>query len=145
PHRRQDRPRDRRWMRAGDGGRVDGIVAGGRERTRRRGADDSRPAAAVVREPRRRRRHAAHVRRSRVMCLAMPGQIVALAEGGHLATVEVSKVRRTINIDLVEPRPEPGEWVLIHVGFAMSRISGDEAAEQLRLLAMLGEDAEAMA
>jgi len=38
----------------------------------------------------------------------------------------------------------PGEWVLIHVGFAMSRISGEEAAEQLRLLAMLGEDAQAM-
>ena len=79
------------------------------------------------------------------MCLAIPGQIVAIAPEGHLATVEVSKVRRTINIDLLEPPPAPGEWVLIHVGFAMSRISGDEAAEQLRLLAMLGEDAQAMA
>jgi len=79
------------------------------------------------------------------MCLAIPGQIVTLAEGGHLATVEVSKVRRTINIDLLDPAPVPGEWVLIHVGFAMTRISGDEAAEQLRLLAMLGEDAQAMA
>ena len=79
------------------------------------------------------------------MCLAIPGQIVELAPGGHLATVEVSKVRRAINIDLLEPAPEPGEWVLIHVGFAMSRISGEEAAEQLRLLSMLGEDAQAMA
>jgi hydrogenase expression/formation protein HypC len=79
------------------------------------------------------------------MCLAIPGQIVELAAGGHLATVEVSKVRRTINIDLLEPPPTPGEWVLIHVGFAMSRISGEQAAEQLRLLAMLGEDAQAMA
>jgi len=79
------------------------------------------------------------------MCLAIPGQIVELAPGGHLATVEVSKVRRTINIDLLEPPPAPGEWVLIHVGFAMSRISDREAAEQLRLLAMLGEDAQAMA
>jgi hydrogenase expression/formation protein HypC len=79
------------------------------------------------------------------MCLAIPGQIVELVPGGHLATVEVSKVRRTINVDLLEPPPSPGEWVLIHVGFAMSRISGDEAAEQLRLLAMLGEDAQAMA
>jgi hydrogenase expression/formation protein HypC len=79
------------------------------------------------------------------VCLAIPGQIVDLAPGGHLATVEVSKVKRTINIDLLEPPPVPGEWVLIHVGFAMSRISGDEAAEQLRLLAMLGEDAQAMA
>jgi len=79
------------------------------------------------------------------MCLAIPGQIVELVPEGHLATVEVSKVRRTINIDLLEPPPEPGEWVLIHVGFAMSRISESEAAEQLRLLAMLGEDAQAMA
>ena len=54
-------------------------------------------------------------------------------------------MKRTINIDLLEPPPAPGEWVLIHVGFAMSRISGDEAAEQLRLLAMLGEDEQAMA
>ncbi len=68
-----------------------------------------------------------------------------LAAGGHLATVEVSKVRRTINIDLLEPPPAKGEWVLIHVGFAMSRIGAEEAAEQLRLLAMLGEDAQAMA
>lgn len=79
------------------------------------------------------------------MCLAIPGQIVELAPGGHLATVEVSKVRRTINIDLLEPPAASGEWVLIHVGFAMSRISADDAAEQLRLLAMLGEDAQAMA
>jgi hydrogenase expression/formation protein HypC len=79
------------------------------------------------------------------VCLAIPGQIVELAPGGHLATVEVSKVKRTINIDLLEPPPVQGEWVLIHVGFAMSRISGEEAAEQLRLLAMLGEDAQAMA
>jgi hydrogenase expression/formation protein HypC len=79
------------------------------------------------------------------VCLAIPGQIVELAPGGHLATVEVSKVRRTINIDLLEPPAAPGEWVLIHVGFAMSRISAEEAAEQLRLLAMLGEDAQAMA
>ena len=79
------------------------------------------------------------------MCLAIPGQIVDLHPGGHLATVDVSKVRRTINIDLLEEPPVPGEWVLIHVGFAMNRISAERAAEQLRLLAMLGEDAQAMA
>jgi hydrogenase expression/formation protein HypC len=78
------------------------------------------------------------------MCLAIPGQVVELAPGGHLATVEVSKVRRTINIDLLETPPQPGEWVLIHVGFAMNRISAEHAAEQLRLLAMLGEDRQAM-
>ena len=80
------------------------------------------------------------------MCLAIPGQIVELAPGGHLATVEVSKVRRTINIDLLDGEsPAPGDWVLIHVGFAMSRISAEHAAEQLRLLALLGEEPEALA
>jgi hydrogenase expression/formation protein HypC len=80
------------------------------------------------------------------VCLAIPGQIVEIAPGGHLATVEVSKVRRTINIDLLEDEPPAaGDWVLIHVGFAMSRISAEHAAEQLRLLAMLGEDTQAMA
>lgn len=78
------------------------------------------------------------------MCLAIPGQIVEVAPGGHLATVEVSKVRRTINIDLLEGTPAPGEWVLIHVGFAMNRISAEYAEEQLRLLRMLGEAEQAM-
>jgi len=79
------------------------------------------------------------------MCLAIPGRIVALAAGGHFATVEVSKVRRTINVDLLDGEPVAvGDWVLIHVGFAMSRISAEHAAEQLQLLAMLGEDVQAM-
>ena len=79
------------------------------------------------------------------MCLAIPGRIVELLPDGHLAIVEVSKVRRTINVDLLDaPPPAVGDWVLIHVGFAMSRISAERADEQLRLLAMLGEDMKAM-
>ena len=79
------------------------------------------------------------------MCLAIPGQIVELGSEPHLATVEVSAVRRKINIDLLRDEPlSVGDWVLIHVGFAMSRISGQQADEQLRLLRMLGEDIQAM-
>ena len=79
------------------------------------------------------------------MCLAIPGQIVELGSEPHLATVEVSAVRRKINIDLLRDEPlSVGDWVLIHVGFAMSRISGAQADEQLRLLRMLGEDIQAM-
>ena len=79
------------------------------------------------------------------MCLAIPGQVVAIGPEPHLATVEVSSVRRKINIDLLEAEALAiGDWVLIHVGFAMSRISSEAANEQLRLLRMLGEDAEAM-
>jgi hydrogenase expression/formation protein HypC len=79
------------------------------------------------------------------MCLAIPGRIVTLGPEPHLAVVEVSKVRRKVNIDLLKEEPlSVGDWVLIHVGFAMSRISDAEAVEQLRLLAMLGEDEDAM-
>ncbi len=79
------------------------------------------------------------------MCLAIPGQVVALGPEPHLAVVEVSKVRRKINIDLLKDEPVAvGDWVLIHVGFAMTRISDADAQEQLRLLQMLGEDEDAM-
>jgi hydrogenase expression/formation protein HypC len=80
------------------------------------------------------------------VCLAIPGQIVERSpEHADLATVEVSRVRRIVNVALLADEPlQPGDWVLIHVGFAMSRISENAAREQLRLLAMLGEDEEAM-
>jgi hydrogenase expression/formation protein HypC len=79
------------------------------------------------------------------MCLAIPGRIVAIGPEPHLATVDVCGVRRRVNIDLLSQEVVALEdWVLIHVGFAMSRISDVEAQEQLRLLSMLGEDAQAM-
>jgi hydrogenase expression/formation protein HypC len=80
------------------------------------------------------------------MCLAIPGQIVELTDAARqFALVEISGVRRKINIDLLQEEPPvPGEWVLIHVGFAMSKISEARAHEQLRLLAMMGEDRQAM-
>lgn len=80
------------------------------------------------------------------MCLAIPGKVVELTtENPHLALVEVAGVRRRINVDLVrEDDLEAGDWVLIHVGFAMSKISEAGAQEQMRMLAMLGEDADAM-
>jgi hydrogenase expression/formation protein HypC len=79
------------------------------------------------------------------MCLAIPGQIVSLGPESHLGIVEVMKVRRKVNIDLLKDDAlAVGDWVLIHVGFAMTKISDADAVEQLRLLAMLGEDEEAM-
>ena len=80
------------------------------------------------------------------MCLAIPGQIVELCDDKkQLAIVDISGVRRKINVQLLEEEPlDLGEWVLIHVGFAMSKISAEQAIEQLRLLAMLGENEEAM-
>jgi hydrogenase expression/formation protein HypC len=80
------------------------------------------------------------------MCLAIPGKVVEFAdEARHLAVVDVSGVRRKINIDLLEDdKPAPGDWVLIHVGFAMSKISEAAAQEQLRLLTLLGDDRVAL-
>ena len=80
------------------------------------------------------------------MCLAIPGQILELCDDRRqLALVDISGVRRKINVQLLEEEPlGPGDWVLIHVGFAMSKISAEEALEQIRLLAMLGESEEAM-
>jgi hydrogenase expression/formation protein HypC len=80
------------------------------------------------------------------MCLAIPGQIVELFdEDQHYAIVDVSGVRRKINIDLLKNvGVHRGDWVLIHVGFAMSKISEEQASEQLRLLNLLGETDEAL-
>lgn len=75
------------------------------------------------------------------MCLGIPGQIMVMGvEHEHLARVEVSGVGRMINIGLLEDEGlVVGDWVLIHVGFAMSRIDEDEARLALASLQMMGE------
>ena len=80
------------------------------------------------------------------MCLAIPGKIVELiTDPPHLAMVEVTGVRRRVDLGLLQDEmPTVGDWVLIHVGFAMSKISEDGAADQMRMLRMLGEDMAAM-
>jgi hydrogenase expression/formation protein HypC len=74
------------------------------------------------------------------MCLGIPGEVVQLLdEHEHLAKVDVAGVRRTINIGLLEDEGvQPGDWVLIHVGFAMSKIDEEEAALALSSLQMMG-------
>lgn len=77
------------------------------------------------------------------MCLAIPGRIEEiLDEDLQLAKANVSGVRRTINIGLVNDEDEQievGDWVLIHVGFAMSKIDEAEAVLQLKALEEIGE------
>ena len=74
------------------------------------------------------------------MCLGIPGQLVELMEEHeHLARVDVTGVTRIINIGLLEDESlAPGDWVLIHVGFAMSKIDEAEAARALEGLELLG-------
>ena len=82
------------------------------------------------------------------MCLAIPGQIVDVVDqGNRLAMVDVAGVQRTINIGLLDDEGDggagPGDWVLIHVGFAMSRVDEDEALATRRQLERMGQDYEA--
>jgi hydrogenase expression/formation protein HypC len=76
------------------------------------------------------------------MCLAIPGQVVAVVdEDLHLATVEVAGVRRTINVGLFDD-VGIGDWVLVHVGFAISVIDEAEAEATLALLKEMGAEFE---
>jgi hydrogenase expression/formation protein HypC len=80
------------------------------------------------------------------MCLAIPAKIVEILEAnGSQATVEIAGVRRKVDLGLLQDdMPHPGDWVLIHVGFAMSKISEQDALDQMNTLKMLGETEEAM-
>jgi hydrogenase expression/formation protein HypC len=81
------------------------------------------------------------------MCLAIPGQIVDVTdEANRLARVDVAGVRRTINIGLLDAGDAsvgPGDWVLIHVGFAISQVDEEEAIATRRQLERMGENYEA--
>ena len=74
------------------------------------------------------------------MCLGIPGRLVELMEDEHLARVDVNGVGRIINVALLEDEAlASGDWVLIHVGFAMSKIDEDEARETLHALRSMGQ------
>ena len=75
------------------------------------------------------------------MCLAIPGKIIEVTSGDRsTALVDVVGVRRRVDLGLLlDDSPVPGDWVLIHVGFAMSKISEVEALDQMHTLSLLGE------
>ena len=76
------------------------------------------------------------------MCLAVPGRIVGLAdESVGLVDVEIAGVRRTVNVGLLDD-PAPGDWVLVHVGFAIARVDEEEARATLALLEQMGAEYE---
>jgi hydrogenase expression/formation protein HypC len=80
------------------------------------------------------------------MCLAIPGQILEMVdEANRLARVDVAGVRRTVNVGLLDAEGEgvgPGDWVLIHVGFALSKVDEEEAVATRRLLEGMGAEYE---
>ncbi|MEO6859107.1 MAG: HypC/HybG/HupF family hydrogenase formation chaperone, partial [Solirubrobacteraceae bacterium] len=80
------------------------------------------------------------------MCLAIPGQVVEIVdEVNQIAKVDVAGVRRNINVSLLAvdgDEATPGDWVLIHVGFALSKVDEEEALTTRKLLEGMGEDYE---
>ncbi len=80
------------------------------------------------------------------MCLAIPGRVIEIVdESNRLATVDIAGVRRAVNVGLLDLEgagAQPGDWVLIHVGFAISRIDEREAIATRRLLEGMGADYE---
>ena len=77
------------------------------------------------------------------MCLGIPARLVA-GDTGHpdLVMAEVGGVPRTVNVALLDERPGPGEWVLVHMGFALSAMTAEEAQDAL---AALGAERDAAA
>ena len=75
------------------------------------------------------------------MCLGIPGRVVDIVDDANsIARVDVSGVKRNVSVALVRPEGiAPGDWVLIHVGFAMSKIDEDEAQETMKALQAMGE------
>jgi hydrogenase expression/formation protein HypC len=81
------------------------------------------------------------------MCLGIPGQVIEMLEGygGQLALVDVSGAQRKINIGMLELDQQnlaPGDWVLIHMGFALERVDEAEAREALSGLELMGRPPE---
>ncbi len=79
------------------------------------------------------------------MCLGIPGKVIEITNAEmQLAKVDVSGIKREVNMSCVIDADHPvescvGDWVLVHVGFAMSRLDEEEAANTLKLLDELGE------
>jgi hydrogenase expression/formation protein HypC len=80
------------------------------------------------------------------VCLAIPGQIIEVVDDANrLAKVDVAGVQRSVNIGLLDDDgvgAQVGDWVLIHVGFALSKVDAEEALATRKLLEGMGEDYE---
>ncbi|HEY3763841.1 MAG TPA: HypC/HybG/HupF family hydrogenase formation chaperone [Gaiellales bacterium] len=81
------------------------------------------------------------------MCLAIPGQVIEIVDSqNRLAKVEIAGVRRNVNVSLLDDDigggVVPGDWVLIHVGFALSKVDEEEARATLSLLEHMGAEYE---
>ena len=80
------------------------------------------------------------------MCLAIPAQVIEISDPeNRLAVVDIAGVRRRVNVGLLDDDgvgAQPGDWVLVHVGFALSKVDEEEARATLSLLEQMGSDYE---
>lgn len=79
------------------------------------------------------------------MCLAIPAQVIEIVDDERrLALVDIAGLRRNVNVGLLDDEggARPGDWVLIHVGFALSKVDEEEAQATLKLLEQMGSDFE---
>lgn len=76
------------------------------------------------------------------MCLGLPGRVVEPRPGSFVARVDVAGVVRDVNVELLDGPLRPGEYVLVHSGFALERMSADEARDALGLFAATPADGE---
>ncbi|MGA2401359.1 MAG: HypC/HybG/HupF family hydrogenase formation chaperone [Syntrophobacteraceae bacterium] len=74
------------------------------------------------------------------MCLAVPGEIIQIDDG--VATVRIGEALRKASLLLLPEEPKPGDYVIVHAGFALNVLDPDEAAESLRLLRELASFAD---
>jgi len=79
------------------------------------------------------------------MCLGIPGRVVEIVEGyeNQVALIDVEGKQRNINIGMLEETPEPGTWVLIHMGFALETVDETAASEAMSGLEMMGRERDA--
>lgn len=76
------------------------------------------------------------------MCLAVPGKIVSVSSPEE-AVADLGGIRKAVNVSLIDA-PKPGDWVIIHVGFALQRIDEEQAQETLRALEAAARSGEAL-
>ncbi len=79
------------------------------------------------------------------MCLGIPGQVIGMIAGygDQLALVDVHGAPRKVNIGMLDEPPAPGQWVLIHMGLAVDRLSAEAAEEAMRGLELMGRGVDA--
>ena len=81
-------------------------------------------------------------KRAKIMCLSIPSKVIEIDEN-NVATVETLGVTRKVSLDLISEEVKVGEYVLIHVGYAMQKIDTQFALESLEVYQKIAEDMDA--